>query len=91
MHDQNDDPDQEENPGDLRGNRGYAEQTEGASHEPYEQERECVVKHVSALLASLQTQLLCQSGRESSAELTSRNSKRDPAPGRHRRQAAGTA
>jgi hypothetical protein len=48
MHDEEDDADEEQEPGNLSGNSGYAEQAERSSHETDDEENQRVVKHVES-------------------------------------------
>src|SRR6266511_1236348 len=45
VDDQHDDADEEQDPGDLRGNRSYPEETEGTGDQPHYQEHQRVIEH----------------------------------------------
>jgi hypothetical protein len=60
MHDQHDDTDEEENPGDLRSNRCDPEEAEGAGYQPNQEKDQRVIEHCRVLLAEADWQLSCQ-------------------------------
>jgi len=59
MDDQDHDADQEQDPGDLRRHRRYAEEAQGAGDEPHDQKHKCIVEHRTVLLEALATKLVC--------------------------------
>src|SRR6266545_4102163 len=78
VDDQHDDADEEQDPGDLRGNRSYPEETEGTGDQPHYQEHQRVIEHWFSSLRWTSATAVPASQMRGSWTLTVRRSNSNP-------------